>query len=642
MLTETVYSVRIKYGVDGRGSAGVRQLGNEVRSLGRETNRTSGLFRGLGTAVVGAFGARAGYRAMIGFNAAAEDTKVTMAGMLALAKKTGFKEQLEATNKVYGDLQKAAATLPGQTAEYTRMASFLALPITQAGLGMQDLEDMTKSAVVAAKALGLQWDQAGRDVQGALAGNFNSRDMLTGPLLGAMGFSGEQGREKFNAMDPAARAETLKQALAQKGLLEMAQAQGQTFNGVVSTLQDTIGQFFGKVGLPLFKAITAEVKQWNAWFDANQDKVDAFATRLADGLVTGFRTVKDVLSFLVDHADLLMTIGKVWAAVKLGGMLGGALGANGPGGGIAGIGMKAAAFANFFRGARDRGSEEGGTFFGGGYQYTPAGAGRQPITLKGAIGALPQLGAAVGAGLAAVDAGQMLGEGAAKIVLAFDSTTQKTLALERSMAALDEATRRAAQGKEGLAASAPLTNLAGYRDDLRQQANVIGDFLRARQAGDLATMQQKIDAATSLGLTGADMTRANVTSLNARAAAAQGEYGTVNLLGQTAWEMALPQLTDYQKQTLDMSKAQLEVMTYLTQQVAKHEAFSEQKIVDIMQHATQDPSGKKMAAKPNVNITVQRIEVASDDPDRFAFGLVESFKDAVKNPSQSKHTTREG
>jgi hypothetical protein len=49
-----------------------------------------------------------------------------------------------------------------------------------------------------------------------------------------------------------------------------------------------------------------------------------------------------------------------------------------------------------------------------------------------------------------------------------------------------------------------------------------------------------------------------------------------------------------------------------------------------------------MSAKPNVNITIQRIEVQSDDPDRYAFGLVEAFRDAVKNPSAAVRAIREG
>jgi hypothetical protein len=65
-------------------------------------------------------------------------------------------------------------------------------------------------------------------------------------------------------MSAGQRAETLKAALMQKQLTQLAAAQGQTFNGVLSTLQDTIEQFFGKVGLPLFKAVTAELKHWNS------------------------------------------------------------------------------------------------------------------------------------------------------------------------------------------------------------------------------------------------------------------------------------------------------------------------------------------------------------------------------------------
>lgn len=45
---------------------------------------------------------------------------------------------------------------------------------------------------------------------------------------------------------------------------------------------------------------------------------------------------------------------------------------------------------------------------------------------------------------------------------------------------------------------------------------------------------------------------------------------------------------------------------------------------------------------PKVNVTIQRIEVQSDDPDRFVFGMVSAFSDAVKNPSSALDTFREG
>jgi hypothetical protein len=81
----------------------------------------------------------------------------------------------------------------------------------------------------------------------------------------------------------------------------------------------------GKVGLPLFKAIAAELQNWNRWLEANSDRVDAFAKVLAGGLVGAFDAVRaivgvvaDVIGFLIEHAELgravLISLGSVIAA----------------------------------------------------------------------------------------------------------------------------------------------------------------------------------------------------------------------------------------------------------------------------------------------------------------------------------------
>jgi hypothetical protein len=109
--------------------------------------------------------------------------------------------------------------------------------------------------------------------------------------------------------------------------------------------------------------------------------------------------------------------------------------------------------------------------------------------------------------------------------------------------------------------------------------------------------------------------------------------------------MGMTQLTDYQKRTLNTDEAQLEAMLYLSQKVAAHEPISKEYFMKILYRNTEDPTGKykpNMAGKPTFNLNISRIEVQSDDPDRFAFGLVEGFKDAVKNPSQSRFAVREG
>jgi hypothetical protein len=55
-----------------------------------------------------------------------------------------------------------------------------------------------------------------------------------------------------------------------------------------------------------------------------------------------------------------------------------------------------------------------------------------------------------------------------------------------------------------------------------------------------------------------------------------------------------------------------------------------------------DENKRKTAKKTNVNVTIHKIEVASPDPDRFAFGLDKAFKKLAQNPTTARDTMRGG
>lgn len=250
-------------------------------------------------------------KALVGFNANVQDTKTQIAGMLALTKKTDLADQVAVADQLYANLQRRAASLPGTTAEYAQMLGAVTQSITDAGLGLQDLEDITVNAVVGAKAFGIAWDVAARDIDQALRGQFKSVDAFSGKILGSAGFKGESGRERFNALSAKRRGEVLKAALTQKQLTQLAERQGQSFRGILSTVQDAFQQFFGRVGAPLFKAISEELKSWSVWLEANRARVDAFADAMATGIVRALDLVKaaimgvvGVVEFFIEHAEL--------------------------------------------------------------------------------------------------------------------------------------------------------------------------------------------------------------------------------------------------------------------------------------------------------------------------------------------------
>ena len=643
MAMATIYSVGVRYSVDGRAAAAnTSRLVAGTRQPGNEANRVTSSFRRLGAAVVAAFGVREGAKALIGFNSTVENTKLQIAGMLALVRKTDVVDQVREADKIYANLQQRAKTLPGTTQEYVNMAGKLTRVLVDAGGSTKDLENLTVNAVIAAKGLGEQWEVAARDIEQGLMGRYNTTDPFLSKLLPTIGYSGDEGRDKWRALSKDKRFAEMQRALMQKQITQSAAMQGGTFSGVLSTLQDSMQQTLGKVGLPLFRVITVEIKRWNAWLDNNSAKVDQFAKRFADGLVTGFGMVKDVVGFLVKHADLLITVAKAWAAIKIGGMLFG--GAGKAGGGLLG-GLSSA--AGFMRGPRDRFNPESG-----GYEFTPAGRGRQGIGgIAGLAGNLPLLGQAFGVGAAighwfneTTGASGKLAQGFAELTGRVDGATLRFEQMQRSMTSLDNMIARS-KGKEGtIAGTQTVENLVGIKAQKERELDLIGDALRMKAAGDSFGMAQKMAAAEAIGVGRGDFTSAHMAELAGEITRLTGKALELKATGGEAFTSAFLNLTDYQQKTLDVQKAQQDTLQYINQQLSKGLPVDQAHVLDILRKDTQDPSGKgkSMADKPKVNVTIQRIEVASDDPDRFAFGMVEAFRSAAKNPSSALSALREG
>lgn len=271
-------------------------------------------------ALGGLFGGRALTKSLIGFNSRVEDAKLNIASMLALAKDTSVAEQLNVAKSLYDDIRKSASELPGTTEEYVNAMSRLTLPLTRAGMSLQELKDLTVNTVVAAKGINITSVAASvRDVQQFLEGRFASTDLFLSAIFDPLGFRGEEGRSKLKAMSKAQRAEKLKEALTQRQILESAKLQAQTLTGTIDKAKEEVAQFLGRVGLPLFEALRNSLRGANKWLQANKQAVERFADSVGGALLTAFtaigNAVKFVVEFILKHGegvkDVLTAIGIV-------------------------------------------------------------------------------------------------------------------------------------------------------------------------------------------------------------------------------------------------------------------------------------------------------------------------------------------
>lgn len=247
-------------------------------------------FYGLGN-LVGGFTDK-----FIGFSQSVEDAKIQIAGMLALAKGTDLNDQLKVTDQLYDSLRKRAAELPGSTQDYINMMGLLTQPIMDAGLSLKDLEDLTVNAYVAAKALNVPWRAAARDVDQALRGQYHAVDVLSSKLLTPMGYGGEEGRAKYNKLSKERRAEIYKQALLQKQIVQLGQAQAASFTGQLDKLKEATNQFLGRIGTGLFAASKETLVAANKWIVEHAKEIEAVAEDVGARIVATIEAAWEVFA----------------------------------------------------------------------------------------------------------------------------------------------------------------------------------------------------------------------------------------------------------------------------------------------------------------------------------------------------------
>lgn len=639
MANETTYQVSVKYAVDNRGGRqATSELNDDVRKLDASTRSARDSFGLLGTAAAIAFGfaIHKAEDALLGFNNRVESSKISLAAMVQGFKGGEWSAAQDNATRMYDEFQKFSVQTPVTTQDIMIFGKAVGSATFAAGGSIKDLTAITEQGVISAKAYGEESALASLQISEMLMGNVNSRMRFVKILLGLA----HMDEAKFKQLSGEGRIKVVRSVLEGESMRNARDALGGSFEGVSSTFRDKIQIALGGAGKQLFENVKAQLVEMNAWIDANQVKIDHLARSLSDGLSTGFGVVKDAIGFLVAHADTLLAIGKVWLAIKIGGMIGGRAGEAGSGA-IGGIGRAAA----WMRGPRDRYDEEGN------YVYDKAGAGRQAVTMKSA----------------AANAGMIAQAGAAGYALGtlFNnatglSHTLANLALSRTDLAFERVTKASnalTESLERAAAANPtagrtVTNLEGSRANYKLMAAVASDAARAQAqllGGDLGaakTFTNKREALDALGVSNEDISKAGgmqafADSMNAKATELGTRQYELGVKGLLAYEIGTRALTEYQRQTLDESRAQNDVLAYIN----SHGLTIDPKaIMEILRKDTEDPEGKhkKMADKPNVNIHIARIEVQSDDPDRMAFGLVEFFRDAAKNPSSAVNALREG
>lgn len=318
VVETTTYRVELDYDVKGKPESKLDALARSAREAGGATDY---LKRGIEMLGVGLGIEQAKHR-FIDFNSEVQNAKISLSTMLQGNYGVRWDQATAGAESLYSEFQRFSQLTPVTTQEMLEFGRGVAVATAQAGGRIKDITNITEQGVVAAKALGMESSYASLELTEMLMGNVSRRMRFAQQILGFA----KMDEKEFKALSAGQRMNVIEKVLNSDAMKNATTAFSTSFSGVVSTLEDKLQILLGKVGLPLFKAITAEVSHWNEWLEKNQARVDKIVHQVGEGLVTGFRYVKDAAAFLWDHSDALIAIAKAWAMVKIGSFAGGTLG----------------------------------------------------------------------------------------------------------------------------------------------------------------------------------------------------------------------------------------------------------------------------------------------------------------------------
>lgn len=320
MLGKTNYEVGIKYTLDDKAAKGLTGIGNAAESSSKYIGKLKTALLGIGAGVAGAF--YVGKKYLVDYNSEIDQMKIGLTTVIQSQLHKPFAMARKEADGLFLRMQEVAKKSPATTKDFIEMASAIAPAVASLGGGVDKIESLSTGAVIAGQAYGMQADVVGRDVAQMLRGQVTERDQLPKLLLGSIGMD----KEKFNQMSGKDRAQLTEKLLNDKSLKDAADQFGDSFQGQLSSLQDQFQITFGEIGKPLVAAITGEFKKWNDWIAKNPELIADFAKKFGAALVDGFNTVKKVVGWIVDNRDTIMMIVKTFAAFKIGQLAGGVIG----------------------------------------------------------------------------------------------------------------------------------------------------------------------------------------------------------------------------------------------------------------------------------------------------------------------------
>ncbi len=601
--TSTVYDVKVKYALDDRASNGVKQIASATDKAAKSAFSLKSALAAVGGMAM----LKTAKSALIDFNSEIDQMKIGMTTVMQMQLKMPFQQAREEAEKLFKVFQELAKKSPATTKDFMEMGNAIAPSVAMMGGGPGKIAKLAQGGVLASQAFGERADIVALDIKQMLAGTINARDRIAQQLIASRGLTSE----KFNGMDSKARASMTESMLQDPALLKAADQMGASFKGQTSTFKDMMQITLGEVGLPLMQAMTGEVQKWNNWIEKHPKTIKDWVTSFSGALQSGFETMKSIASWFVDHQDILMSLAKAFVMFK-------------------GASIATNVFKSFTEGVAGLAKNTVSAATTLGSMFTGGASGSVGGVFSGLVGIL--------GGAGGVIAGLTLFAGALGVVSTLLNTHAES----------DKKARDAAISLHEATGDYP--GMRNRRDELKNSLKgQLDSGVRMRQLMELETLQGKLNDPEKLGMALRKISESSDKSGKGGFKDFPREYFLDNNFvgkfipnmysgdsGEFAKNMeSLREVAGVMKSIRDYG-----VMDHgnVLDEILKH-AFPEQFGMPTPKEATATPTDDwKGLSTKDVNVTIQKVEVASEDPDRFVFGMIRIAENGIRHATQSAHT----
>lgn len=199
-----------------------------------------------------------------------EDKSIQLTGVVAAATESEYGKVAASTRELFEGFKKDAVTSAGETQDFVDTASKIAAPILGAGKSMAELREITKGVIATAPALGVEFKQAGSDVMRMLQGSAGA-DLPFFQALKAIPSLGLDSAEAFNKLSPEKRIATIQKALTNPAFTAASEAMGNTWTGLLSTMQDQLKSLGALIAGPTFEVAQGIFKDLTGWLTGKLD-----------------------------------------------------------------------------------------------------------------------------------------------------------------------------------------------------------------------------------------------------------------------------------------------------------------------------------------------------------------------------------